>query len=141
MDFFVIGLRIIHIFGAVFWGGTVFFLAGFLDPTTRATAPDSAKVMMHLVSKTRFSQVIAWAAMLVVITGVLLYWQVSGGLNENWLTSGTGIGLTIGSIAGLIAAGIGLSVSSPATKRLIVIGAEIASSDGPPTPEQQQIIQ
>ncbi len=140
MDFYIIALRIIHILAAVFWAGTAFFLAGFLEPTTRVTAPESGKVMGYLAGKTRFAQAMAWAASLVVISGVLLYWRVSGGFNENWLTSGTGIGLTIGAIAGIIAAGIGLSVSYPTIKRMVALGAEIASSGGPPTADQQQTL-
>ncbi|MCH7587651.1 MAG: hypothetical protein IIC78_06405 [Chloroflexi bacterium] len=140
MDFYIIVLRIIHILAAVFWAGTAFFLAGFLEPTTQATAPESGKVMAHLAAKTRFSQALAWAAILVVLSGGLLYWRVSGGLNSNWLTSGTGIGLTIGAIAGIFAAGIGLSVSYPTIQKMVALGAEIARSGGPPTAEQQQML-
>ena len=39
MDFYVILLRIVHIFAGVFWvGGMVLFFA-FLEPTAKATAP------------------------------------------------------------------------------------------------------
>ncbi len=140
MDFYIIVLRIIHILSAVFWAGTAFFFAGFLEPTTQATAPESGRVMTHLAAKTRFSQTLAWAAILVVLSGGLLYWRVSGGLNANWLTSGTGIGLTIGAIAGLIAAGIGLSVSYPTIKRMAALGTKIAGAGGPPSPNQMQTI-
>lgn len=141
MNYYMILLRIIHISGAVFWGGTTFMVAGFLTPTIEATAPESGKVMQHLAGKTRFSTIMSITATLVVISGLLMYWELSNGLNTSWITSGQGLGLTIGGLAGLIAAGIGLSVPARATKTMAAVAQEIEAQGGPPTADQMGAIQ
>jgi uncharacterized membrane protein len=141
MNYYMIVLRIIHIAGAIFWGGTAFMVAGFLTPTIEATAPESGKVMQHLAGKTRFSSIMSIAVTLVVISGVLMYWELSNGLNTNWITSGQGLGLTIGGLAGVIAASVGLSVPARATKKMGAISMEIEKQGSPPSPEQLQTIQ
>lgn len=141
MNYYLLVLRIIHILGGVFWAGTTFMVAGFFTPTILATAPESGKVMQHLAGKTRFSTIMSIAATLVVVSGLLLYWDLSGGLNTNWITSGQGWGLTIGGLAGIIAASIGLSVPARATKKMGAVSMEIEKQGSPPTQEQMQAIQ
>jgi uncharacterized membrane protein len=141
MDYFMILLRIIHIGGAVLWGGSAFFVAGFLSPAAEATAPESGTFMQYLTGKTRVSQVLSVTAILVVLSGLTMYWKLSNGLNLNWITSGQGLGLTIGGLAGLAAAGVGLSVPARATKKIAAIGQEIQAQGGPPTQVQTEGLQ
>jgi len=41
-----------------------------------------------------------------ILSGALLFWQGSDGLDLNWITSDPGVILTIGSVQGIIALGI-----------------------------------
>jgi uncharacterized membrane protein len=141
MNYYLITLRIIHVLGGVFWGGTAFMVAGFLTPTILATAPESGKVMQHLGGKTRFTTIMSITAIIVPLSGLLLYWELSSGLNLDWITSGQGLGLTIGGIAGFIAAGVALSVPAAAMKKMAAVAAEIEAQGGPPTEAQMKEIQ
>lgn len=84
----------------------------------------------------RYTLIMAIAGNLVWISGGLLYWRVSNGLNSDWLSSGYGIGLTVGALAGLISAIIGMVVLSRSAKRMVAIGKEIEAQGSPPSPEQ-----
>ena len=66
---YVLVLRIIHVFGGVFWGGAGLFMAGFLSPAVKATGPDGGKVMGNLVTGTRWNTAIASASGLTVVSG------------------------------------------------------------------------
>lgn len=136
MDIYLIALRWLHIFGGVFWAGATFVMAGFLEPTIRATGPESGKVMQYFATKSRYTPFMNIAGNLVWITGLLLYWRVSSGLNSAWLTSGYGIGLTVGAIGGLVSAIIGMIFLGPSARRLGAVGKEIESQGTPPSPEQ-----
>jgi len=59
MDLYVIVLRILHIFGAVFWAGTTFLFTGYVGPAVMASGPEGNKFMQALLNQTRFLRVIA----------------------------------------------------------------------------------
>lgn len=132
MDFYVLLLRIVHIFGAVFWAGSVFALAGFVSPAAAQAGPEGGKVMQRLALGTQFIVVLSTAAGLTVLSGLLLYWRASGGLRGDWMTTGTGIMFTLGGLAGLVALFVGVS-SGRTTRNLAQLGASL---EGPPTAEQ-----
>lgn len=136
MDFYMIALRWLHILGGVFWVGATFLIAGFLEPTIRATGEEGTKVMQYLVGKTRYVTVISIAAIVNVVAGALLYWRVSSELSSSWLQSGYGIGITVGAVAALISAVVGFGVLSRVSRRMAAIGREIQSQGGPPSPDQ-----
>jgi hypothetical protein len=128
-------LRLIHIFAGVFWAGSVFALSRFIEPAAAATAPESNKFMQRLTSG-GFTVALTAAGPLTVLAGLLLYWNDSGGLQNGWITTPTGLGFTVGAIGGLVALGIGLFVSRTAAEGMAGLGKEIQTSGKPPTPEQ-----
>lgn len=107
-DAYLVVVRAIHITTAVFWAGGSFVLAGFhgfvLDPG------DEERTLQRLADYAGVSQVIGIAGVISVIAGLLLYWEVSGGLNTGWIGSPYGLTITIGAVAGILAfvAGAGL---------------------------------
>jgi uncharacterized membrane protein len=141
MDFYVIALRWLHILGGVFWVGATFLLAGFLEPSIRATSPEGNKVMQHLIGKTKYVTMMSIAAIATVVAGALLYWRVSSGLNTDWLSSGTGISLTVGAIAALVSFVIGFVVMGRSSNRMGAISQAVQAQGSPPTPEQLGEIQ
>jgi uncharacterized membrane protein len=136
MDIYMLVLRWLHILGGVFWVGGTFLIAGFLEPTIRATGESGATVMQHLVGKTKYVTVVSIAAIVNVVAGALMYWRVSSELSSSWLKSGYGIGITVGAIAALISAVVGFGVLGRVSRRMAAIGREIQSQGGPPTPDQ-----
>jgi uncharacterized membrane protein len=135
MTFIVIILRIIHIFSGVFWVGVAFFNIIFLQPAVLATGAEGQKFMRHLMQQTRLTSATYATATLTFLSGLFLYWIISG-LREGFLSSGYGLVLTIGSIAGTIA---WLVVIFPLRKlftKMAAIGQQLQTQGGPPTPEQ-----
>jgi len=132
MDYYLLLLRIVHIVGGVFWAGSAFMVVQFVTPAATLAGPEGAKFMQRLALGTRFILVTATTAGLTVLTGLLLYWRASGGLNADWLSTGTGVMFTIGGVAGLIAASTGGAIGSN-SRKLATLGASL---QGPPSPEQ-----
>ena len=132
MDFYVLLLRIVHILGGAFWFGSAFVLTRFVAPAVTLAGPEGAKFMQKFVLGTRFVAVTATAAGLAVLTGLLLYWRASGGLNTDWMSTGTGVMFTIGGLAGIIALFTGSAIGSN-SRKLATLGASL---QGPPSPEQ-----
>ena len=136
MDLYVIVLRILHIFGAVFWAGTTFLFTGYVGPAVMASGSEGSKFLQALLNQTRFLRVIAATSGLTALSGLLLYWRASGGLRPAWIGTGTGLGLTIGGLAGLLAFAVAIAVQNRAGRRLAALGREVQAAGGPPTPEQ-----
>lgn len=141
MTLFVALLRLIHIFDSVFWVGTTFFMVGILTPTVRGAGPEGGRFMQRLVREGHISQALTVAALLTVVSGILLYWHDSANFNPQWIMTKAGLALTIGGLAGLAAFGHGGAVVGRMTARLSQLGQTIAAAGGPPTPAQTQELQ
>jgi len=136
MDLYVIALRVLHIFGGVFWAGTAFLSTGYIGPAVMAAGPEGGKFMQALLGRTRFLRVIAAAAGLTTLSGLLLYWRASGGLRPAWIGTGTGLAFTIGGLAGLAASAIGIGVQNRGSRALVALWRAVQASGAPPTAEQ-----
>jgi uncharacterized membrane protein len=135
MDVYPLVLRVVHIGGAVFWAGASWMLAGFVSPAAKQIQPGGPAVMRVIIQKRKLSEVFSLAAVLTVASGLLLYWRLSSGLNPNWLTSGPGLSLSLGAIAGLATLVIGITVNRPVSLKLAELGSQAASSGVQPDPE------
>jgi uncharacterized membrane protein len=132
----MIVLRVIHIFSGVFWAGSVFFMLGFLAPTVDALGPDGGKFMQRLIGGTRLSTALASAAGLTALSGLIMYGIDFGSNLGAAISTGPGIVLTIGGLAGLVAAVIGGMVTGRTGARMIALGNEIQAAGGQPNPAQ-----
>ena len=92
--------------------------------------------MGTMVEKRKVPQVMAALAGLTVLGGVVLYLKASSGLNTDWLSSGPGIGFTIGAIAAIVAFVIGMARVRPTAAKMGALPAQIQGVGGPPQPEQ-----
>jgi hypothetical protein len=133
---YLTALRIIHIFGAVVWIGGGIFMVSVVAPTAAAAGPDGAKFLQWIGRIGRLGRLFAIGAMATTLAGALLFWPVSGNFNRAWLTSPHGLTLTIGAVFGLLAFGHGLGVSGRLSAQSSALAREMASRNGPPTPEQ-----
>jgi len=134
MTALIIILRLVHIFGGVAWAGASFFVGGVISPMVQSD--ESARPFMQkLNTRSKFYPYMALMATLTLLSGLILYWMLSG-FRADFITSGRGLTLTIGSLAGLIAWIMGMTNQQPTGKRMKALVAQIESSDGPPQPAQ-----
>lgn len=128
-------LRLIHIVAGAFWVGAavVYFL--YFEPTAKGLGPARSQFMQDLIGKYRYPMFMNTSSMLCILAGLALYWFSSGGLSMAWITSGPGLGFTLGSLAALAAFVIGFAGIRPRAERMGAVGAAIAAG-GPPTPAQ-----
>ena len=141
MDWYVIILRVIHIAAGIFWVGAAFVLFLFVQPSARELGPAGQTFVGHLTTKKRLPLVILVSGVMTVLAGLLLYWEASGGFDTEWITSGPGIGFTVGGVAAIVTLALGLTVTKPSIDRMGALGQAIASGGGPPTPEQASELQ
>ena len=129
-------VRLVHIFSGVFWAGSAFVLARFVEPAAAATQPESNKFMQQMMGPSGYVLAQGIAGSLTVLAGLTLYWIDSGGLQPGWITTPTGLGFTVGGIAALIAIYIGLFVSRTTALSMSALGREMQAAGKAPTPEQ-----
>ena len=118
----------------------MFAFAIFIVPSVISLGPDGGKFMQHMIDKTKFPTRIAIAALITLITGLLLMWELSNGFKLSWITGRYGMFLTIGGILAVVAFIIGLRVNMPATKTMSRLNKEVAAGGGPPSEEQMAMI-
>ena len=132
MEYLTMLLRVVHIFGAVFWVGAGWLTVLFLTPAVRALGPDGAKFMGYLVSVRKISIYISAASGATLVAGWTL-WLMRYSLPS--LTTNAGLAFLIGGIVGTIAGVTGGMIGGTST-RMSKLGAEIAQQGKPPSPEQ-----
>lgn len=133
-------LNLIHVFNAVIWAGFAFYQFGFLVPAVQQAGPAGGAVMGRLLNG-RLLQVLLVSPLLVVLSGLIMYWFASGGFNAAYYRSWQGIVLTLGAVAGIAAFFEGLMVTRPASQKMRDLGNQMAATGGPPTPEQMAQMQ
>jgi uncharacterized membrane protein len=137
MNLLVIVLRILHIMGAIIWGGGALIMEFFIGRTIAGTGEVGQKFAQHLMNKIRMHNFMTAAAITTILAGSILYWIDSNGFSSAWVRSGTGIGFGIGAVFGLIAFVAG-AVFGASNAKLAQIGAQIQSK---PTQEQMTQLQ
>ena len=105
--YILIVLRLLHIFCSALWVSVAFLFRFFVNPALNAIGPDSQKFGQALNDRNRFSIFMGAITLLTLISGFILYYKASGGLNFAWIMTGPGIGFSIGAVAGIIAFFIG----------------------------------
>jgi hypothetical protein len=135
MNIVMVILRLIHIFSGVFWAGSAFVLAAFVEPAVAASQPEGNKFMQKFMSG-GYLIAASIAGPLTVLAGLVMYWNDSGGLQASWIATPLGLGLTVGAIGGLVAFFIGFFITRTAAEKLAALGKQIQAAGKPPTPEQ-----
>lgn len=136
MELDLIVLRLVHIIAGVFWVGSAWFFFVFVEPTAAELGPESEKFMNGMMVRRKAPIVIIIASATTVLAGLALYWRASGGLDAAWVTSGPGIGFTVGALAAIIAFVAGLAIIKPTVDRVGALGAEMRAAGGPPSQPQ-----
>ena len=134
MDWLVVLLRLLHIGGGIFWVGGAFTFFLFVAPSLERLAPPDRKTFLDgLIGQRRFASIILAAATITILAGAALYWRASGGLHPAFVSSGVGLGFTIGGLAGLGAWLIAALVIGPTFTRLSGLSDEILVAGRAPT--------
>jgi|KBSSwiStaDraftv2_1062776.scaffolds.fasta_scaffold998047_2 uncharacterized membrane protein len=138
MDWIV--LRLVHVLGGAFWFGAVFTNFVFVQPAVLGSGTDGQRVMGHVLRDRRFLDVVLGAALLTGIAGGVLFWRDTNGLDSALAFAASGLGFTIGGLAGLLALLLFIFVGYPNTRRLITIGSRLETERRAPTAAEQALL-
>jgi len=136
----LIFLRLIHVFAGALWIGAAISYLFFVKPTVGSIGPAGPQFMKNLTTRARYPMFMVTVSLLTILAGGSLYLITSGGFNPHWLSSGPGIGFTIGSLAGLGAFVVGTFGIGPTAGAMGALGQKIAQAGGPPMPEQLNLL-
>jgi hypothetical protein len=137
---YMIVFRVIHVLLAIAWGGALFLLVVFLQPTAKAIGPAAGPFMRELLAVRHLTEWLLRIAGGAIVAGGFLYWhdlQAYGSLGD-FLGSPFGLWLTIGALAAIVAVAIGGALTKPTLERSLAIGAQIAQAGDSPPPELVQ---
>jgi hypothetical protein len=140
MDAMFLIARVLHIGLGVFWAGTVIFTASFLMPSMRDAGPDGAKVVAGLMRR-RFLDILPVVALVTILSGLYLYWRVSGGFSAAFMRSPAGMTYGTGAVAALIALGLGVTIMRPSMLRAAALSQGAAQATGEERDRAMQMAQ
>ena len=136
---FMIVFRFLHIVAGALWVGSAFLFVAFIGPSAAEVGPSAGPLLTAAVKKRKAAKVITVLGVVTVVAGWILWFRnldLYGSLGA-WLSSGFGVGLTIGGILGTITAYVGYFGVARGVERLVELGNQAAAAGGPPPPEQQ----
>ena len=116
MDVYLVVVRLIHIIAATLWVGSGFYSARILFPSLVQLGPDAGKIAPALAKNRLFSMIFPVSAVVTVLAGILLY--LRPGASGQFTNTGWAV-LSIGALAGLLAAGHGGAVLGRMTEQYI----------------------
>lgn len=137
MNIILILLRILHIGAGVFWVGAALVSVAFITPAARASGPEGQRFVRTLMVERRLTLAVNVSSWLTIGAGALLYLRDSGGLQMSWITSGVGLGFSIGALAALVSVLLGMTVLGPTARRIGALGAAMQAGNGPASAERQ----
>ncbi len=136
----LLAFRIFHILAGVLWVGAVIFVAMFLMPSLRAAGPAGGPVMSQLTQRKMPIYMMAMA-IITILSGTGLIWINSAGYPGSWMQTSMGRTYGWGGLLAILAAIVGMAMSSPAVRKMGAIAQGIAKRGGPPTPEESAEMQ
>ena len=136
MDILLIFSRIIHVGAAMIWFGGAIVSSFFLQPTVDALGVRAQPFMDHLMVRRRMGVLFPVVAGLTILSGAVLYWRDSNGLQGAWITSPTGLAFTIGGLAAIVAFVLGGILIGPGIAEQTAVRGELAASNAELTAEQ-----
>lgn len=137
MNIYLLNLfRLIHVVAGILWAGAAISYIFFVKPSVQSIGVAGPQLMHHLMQRRKYPAFMMGTSLLTILAGVPLLWFISGGLNLRWITSGPGLGFTIGSLAALIAFFVGGIGIGPTSEKMVALGKQIVASDKGPLPEQ-----
>ena len=136
MDWTMIVLKLVHVFGAAFWIGSIACLGMFVLPAVRAAGREGDRMFWKMGTATKFLKLMPVISGLTLLAGLILYWLDSGHMNPEWLLSKTGLVYGISGLFGIAAGMTGGAVTGRAANRLTDLLGAVEAAGGHATPEQ-----
>ncbi len=127
MDPWVIIARLLHIVLGIFWGGVGLFNVFYLAPAIRDAGPEGGKVMGALLGR-GFLKVMPIAAVFTILSGLWLYWRVSGGFEAEYMGSAPGMAYGLGGGAAILAFVFGMSFVRPNMAKAVQLSQAAAKA-------------
>lgn len=109
-------LRFLHIVAGSLWVGFIVFNAFLLGPAIQDAGPGAASIMPALARR-RMMTILPALALVSILSGLWLFWLVSGSELGAYLQTATGAALGLGAISALVAYVIGMLIARPAMLR------------------------
>jgi uncharacterized membrane protein len=125
-------LNMIHVSGAVLWGGAALYAALFLNPAAKA-AGDAAGPFMAALVRGRLAPTMTAASLITIGSGLWLYFLRFGSSAPSGFA---GITLSLGALAGLVALAIAFLRVLPTVRAVGALITEMSSANGPPSADQ-----
>lgn len=137
-EWFFVLFRLLHIGAGVAWAGAVFMFVVFVQPSAAAVGPAAGPMMGQLLGVRRLVDRLLMLAGITIAAGLVLYVKdvTLAASYGDFLGDPFGLVLTIGMLAAIAAASLGMFVTRPNVQRLLAIQREVAASGGQPTQEQ-----
>lgn len=139
--YFILFLRVFHIVAGILWTGAAIVYVTHVKPTVQLIGPAGPMFMQTYIGRRKYPLFMQVTSISCTLAGLVLYWYASGGLSMSWITSGPGLGFTIGSVAGLLSFLMGSLLIGPRAAKIGKLGAMIGASGGPPTAAQAEEMQ
>ena len=137
MNIFLLNLlRLVHVVAGILWAGAAVSYLFFVKPSVTSIGTVGPQFMQHLMQRRKYPIFMMSTSLLTILAGGPLLWFISGGLDLTWITSGPGLGFTIGSLAAIVAFFVGGLGIGPTSEKMAGLGSQIASSGTGPLPEQ-----
>jgi hypothetical protein len=136
---FMIVFRFLHIVAGALWVGSSFLFVGFIGPSAAEVGPSAGPLLSVAVKKRKAAKVITVLGVVSVVAGWVLWFRnldLAGSLSA-WLSSGFGVGLTIGGVLGTAAASVGYFGVARGVERLVDLGNQTAAAGGTLSADQQ----
>ncbi len=128
MNALFVSVRILHVLLAAAWLGTAVLLSFFLMPAVQQVGPDGGKVVMALVDR-KLDAFISSIAGLTVLTGLYLYWTITGGFDPAASATLRARVIGLGGVLGLAAAVIGGSIVARNMKKAVALVKQVGAAD------------
>ena len=133
-----LSLRVLHVLLAAIWLGSTVFITVLMMPAVEATGAAGGQVMTRMVK----GALIKYFAILggtTTLTGIYLFWRLTGGFAPVISASRTGMVFGIGGVAGIIATIMGGSVVGRAATANVAVMEQAAGMPG--GPEKEALLQ
>jgi uncharacterized membrane protein len=95
-------LLAVHVLAAAFWFGSTILLVGIVTPALAAAGPEAAQSFAPQLFR-RIPPALGAACAVTILSGLWLYWSVSGGFNSGFTNSTGGMLVGIGAACGIAA--------------------------------------
>ena len=102
----LIAVVAIHVLGAALWFGSSVLLVAVVSPALAAAGPEAAGAVGAQLFR-RIPPVLGTTGAVTILSGLLLYWLVSGG-GSGFMKSTNGMLVGLGALCGFAAMGTGI---------------------------------